>query len=237
MRKVFFLLFILMFAISCSNDEDEKADISINSSHIMHNGHEFVDLGLPSGLLWATCNVGAYSPSETGGYYAWGETKMKEVNNYTYESYKWDYVWDYVNSYEFSKYNTSDKKNTLENSDDVATVLWGSGCRIPTYDEYKELYTNCTWTKVFYNNIYGYIIEGHNGNFIFLPAAGRISYVSGNFPNPSTTIQAYSSVPYYWSSSLVVNENEYAYSFSDSYSSLEQRLRTEGLTIRPVLDK
>ena len=70
MRKVFFLLFILMFAISCSNDEDEKADISINSSHIMHNGHEFVDLGLPSGLLWATCNVGAYSahPINQGDY-------------------------------------------------------------------------------------------------------------------------------------------------------------------------
>ena len=86
------------------------------------NGHKFVDLGLPSGLLWAETNVGASTPYADGDYYAWGETQTK--SDYSWDTYKWG------NS--LTKYNSSDGKTTLEASDDVATVKWGKESRMPS---------------------------------------------------------------------------------------------------------
>ena len=109
------------------------------------DGHEYVDLGLPSGLKWATCNVDATTPEEYGGYYAWGETEEKE--NYCWNTYKW--CNDSLST--LTKYCTDDSygiivdnKTILDPEDDVAHVKWGGSWRMPTIDEYKELIYNCS---------------------------------------------------------------------------------------------
>jgi hypothetical protein len=101
---------------------------------INNNGHGYIDLGLPSGTLWATMNLGAASTSDPGSYFAWGETSTKSSYNletYTFYSQEDD---------EPTKYNTSDGKTRLELSDDAAHVLWGGSWHIPTSDQLKELY-------------------------------------------------------------------------------------------------
>ena len=106
------------------------------------NGHEYVDLGLPSGLKWATCNVGAASPEEYGGYYAWGETEEKEY--YSWGTYKYFYF-DENRNYSITKYCTEsdygivDDKIILEPEDDVAHVKWGGTWRMPTETDFDEL--------------------------------------------------------------------------------------------------
>ena len=136
------------------------------------NGHEAVDLGLPSGLKWASCNVGATKPEEYGGYYAWGETEEK--SDYDWDTYKYcngtsTSMTKYCTS---SSYGTVDNKTTLEPTDDVATVKWGGSWRMPTKAEQDELRNNCTWTWTTLNGVNGYRVTGPNGNSIFLPAAG-----------------------------------------------------------------
>lgn len=117
------------------------------------NGHEYVDLGLPSGTKWATCNVGANIPSGTGYYYAWGETTPKS-------------------EYNSSTYTYSDTPTTLPTSVDAATVNWGSGWRMPTETEMQELVSTCNYSLSTQNNVQGSLFTGPNGNSIFLPAAG-----------------------------------------------------------------
>ena len=157
------------------------------------NGHEYIDLGLPSGLKWATCNVGASSPEEFGGYYAWGETEEKD--NYSWSTYKWcrgsyDTQTKYCTD---SSYGTVDNKTVLDPEDDVAHVKWGGTWRMPTLDEQKELLNKCTWNWTTQNGVNGYKVTGPNGNSIFLPAAG---YRDG------TGAYHRGSYGYYWSSSL-----------------------------------
>ena len=134
------------------------------------NNHEWVDLGLPSGLKWATCNVGAETPEDYGNYFAWGETEAK--SNYDWSTYKWcNGTYDSL-----TKYNTNnacgtvDNKILLEVTDDAARANWGGSWRMPTDSEWKELIDNCTWTRVTQNG--GRLFSGPNGNSIFLPAAG-----------------------------------------------------------------
>ena len=102
------------------------------------NDHEYVDLGLPSGLKWATCNVGATAPEEYGNYYAWGENTPKD--NYDWDTYK--LTTDGGTT--FTKYNGTDGKTTLDPEDDAAAVNWGGKWRMPTDDEWTELRENCT---------------------------------------------------------------------------------------------
>ena len=111
---------------------------------------EYVDLGLPSGVKWATFNVGATQPEEYGDYFAWGETEPKEL-------------------YDESTYS--------EKEEDAATANWGSEWRMPTQAEQDELRTECSWTWMTENDVNGYKVVGPNGNSIFLPAAG---YCSGS---------------------------------------------------------
>lgn len=139
--------------------------------------HEAVDLALPSGLKWAATNVGANSPEEVGGYYAWGETETKST-------YNWNtYIWCIDSSYTLTKYCTDtyfgmvDGYYSLDSEDDAARANWGGEWRIPTIDEYEELISNCKWTWTSVNGMKGYKVEGDNGNYIFLPAAG---YRSGS---------------------------------------------------------
>ena len=138
-------------------------------------GHEYVDLGLPTGTLWATCNVGASSPEEYGDYFAWGETETKEV--YDWDTYKWcegaenqltKYCYDSSCGYN----GFTDDKTELDLEDDAAYVNWGSDWRMPSLEQIKELKDKCTWTWTTLNGVNGREVTGPNGNSIFLPAAG-----------------------------------------------------------------
>ena len=186
---------------------------------------KYVDLGLPSGVKWATFNVGANSPEESGDYYAWGETSPK--SSYTWLNYKWC-----EGSYNMlTKYNCDsskgvvDYKTILDPEDDAATVNWGQGWRIPTKAEFDELIDNCTWTWSSINGVYGYEVKSNtNGNSIFLPSVG---YYSDN------TFQTYSSR--YRSSSLGVNTTPYFLNFNASYIQIIfQGNKSDGYAIRPV---
>ena len=163
------------------------------------NGHAWVDLGLPSGLKWATCNVGATFPEEYGDYFAWGETTTKET-------YEWStYTLTTDGGTTFIKYNTTDGKTTLDLTDDAARANWGGAWRMPTDAEWQELIDNCTWTwteNYKETGIKGYEVKSKtNENSIFLPAAGFRSY--GGLYNAG-------SYGDYWSSSLDAGDPFYA---------------------------
>lgn len=125
-----------------------------------------VDLGLPSGILWATINIGASSPADAGDYFAWGEKETKD--NYGWETYSLCH-----GSYSsIFKYTQNDGKKILEPQEDIATLRLGGGWRIPTKEEMEELVSECKWTWVRMNGQLGWRVTGKNGNSIFLPAAG-----------------------------------------------------------------
>ncbi len=152
-----------------------------------YNGYEWVDLGLPSGLKWATCNVGANKPKEYGNYYAWGEVEPKEV-------YDWSTYFDITDGgTTFLKYNNESGKTTLDPEDDAAAVNMGGSWRMPTIEELQELIAECTWTWTTLNDVNGYNVEGPNGNAIFLPAAGYRYYSDLSYAGSDGG---------YWSSSL-----------------------------------
>ena len=191
-----------------------------------------VDLGLPSGTKWATCNVGATTPEEYGDYFAWGETETK--SNYSWSTYKWCNG----SSSTLTKYNTSssrgtvDNKTVLELADDAATVNWGGAWRMPTDAEWTELRENCEWTWTSdYNGtgVAGRIVTSKiNGNSIFLPAAGfrynDVLYYVGRYG-------------YYWSSSLNTDYPYYAWVvyFNSDYVYRNNIYRFYGQSVRPVL--
>ncbi len=137
--------------------------------------HVAIDLGLPSGTLWANMNVGATTPEDYGYYFAWGEIEPNK-NYYGTQGYK------YINNNKLTKYCTSskdgevDNKTILDAEDDAAVVNWGGKWRTPTSYECEELINNCKWEWTALNDINGYLVSGNNGNSIFLPAAG---YKSG----------------------------------------------------------
>lgn len=173
MKKLLRLLAMLLcvFALIACGDDDNDDNITEGKDGVyVINGHKFVDLGLPSGLLWATRNVGAEAIFEAGNYYSWGEIEPK--NKYTLATYKW------FDGDEFTKYTQEDGKCVLDAADDVATVKWGKKCRLPKFAEAIELVTKCKWKwqLSYYNESRsGYLVTGPNGNSIFLPAAGSIT--------------------------------------------------------------
>ena len=127
----------------------------------------WVDLGLS--VLWAAYNVGASSPEEYGGYYAWGETEEKE--SYTWENYKYSEKYYFSDDYWVwtGKFIGNEISGT---SYDVAHVQWGGGARMPTLAEVEELVNKCTFTYGSYKGVSGRYVTGPNGNSIFLPFAG-----------------------------------------------------------------
>lgn len=166
------LLSILIFAIFFVGCKKEK-----NVDVVSDDGHEYVDLGLPSGTLWATCNVGASRPEEVGDYFAWGETVTK--NMYDWKQYKFGILCN--NVYKLTKYcNDStcgyngyvDNLTILESVDDAVSANWGDKWRMPTAEEYNELYQNTSFTWTTLNGVYGRLLTGINGNSIFFPATG-----------------------------------------------------------------
>ena len=197
------------------------------------NGHEWVDLGLPSGTKWATMNVGASSPSEYGSHFAWGETSTK--NNYTWGNLKYCISFD-GSKHQFSKYvatsnwGNEDGKKVLDLSDDAAYVNWGSGWRMPSKVQQNELVKKCRWTWTTIEGHNGYKVVGPNGSSIFLPAAGSI--IDGNTPK---SVNSHGS---YWSSSLSDGNSANAgyFWFQSDYvcGGLSSGLRYFGCSVRPV---
>ncbi len=186
-----------------------------------------VDLGLSSGLKWASYNVGATKPEEYGGYYAWGETEEK--SDYGWDTYKYcngthDSMTKYCTS---NNYVAVDNKTTLEPADDVATVNWGGSWRMPTTEEQYELRDNCTWTWTTLNGVNGYRVTGPNGNSIFLPAAG---YCVGR------KVSYRGSYGCYWSSSLANSSSAYYLDTSSTSCGWGYDSRCYGRTVRPVLE-
>ena len=141
----------------------------ISSPSGYENGYGYVELGLS--VKWATTNVGASSPTDFGGYYAWGETRTKSKS-----SYDWSNYFDTNDSGKsFVKYTA--KETNLDVSDDAAHVNWGGAWRMPTKAEQDELREKCTWTWTTQNGKKGYKVSSQsNGNSIFLPAAGQCGF-------------------------------------------------------------
>ena len=211
------LLLLLTFASCTSNTE---------------NGHEYVDLGLPSGIKWATCNVGANSPEDYGDYFAWGETSPKD--EYSWSTYKYcNGTGTSMTKYcEDLDYGTVENKTTLELTDDAAHVNWGSNWRMPTKAEQDELRNtdNCTWEWTTQRGVNGYKVTSvRNGNSIFLPAAGyrRSGYLS--YAGNSGC---------YWSSSLYASSsfNAYYLGFASSNVDWNGSYRCLGQSVRPVCE-
>ncbi len=205
----------------------------------LDNTNHYVDLGLPSGTLWATMNVGASKPEEYGDYFAWGETEGYNSGK-TY--FGWStYKWCKGNDNALTKYSTNgshgsygyngftDNKTQLDPEDDAAYVNWGSGWRMPTYDQLKELRDQCTWTLYTFNNVKGYLVEGKNGNVIFLPAAGHRYYAS---------LSGAGSYGIYWSRTLCSDYPSFAWflDFNSNSSGVygSSGYRYCGRSVRPV---
>ena len=201
---------------SAINYKEGNEHDSINN---IINGHEYVDLGLPSGLKWATCNVGANKPEECGYYYAWGETKTKEV-------------------YDTETSLTDGKKlgdfSGVERYD-AARANWGGSWRMPTKSEFEELVNNCTWTFISIGGNSGHIVEGPNGNSIFLPAAGYLEGQSKAKNHKGKEGHYWSSTPYdgYYGA---VDGAYYLYFLNGSESVNWDYHRPNGLTVRPITE-
>ena len=205
---------------------------------------EAVDLGLPSGLKWASFNLGATKPEEYGDYYAWGETKpyytcldplvWKEGKDsgYAWSSYKWcEGDWNTMTKYCSDSYygydGFTDAKTILDLEDDAAKVTLGGKWRMPTEAEWTELMENCTWTWSTQNGVNGRLVSASNGNSIFLPAAGR---------RDDTYLDNLGSIGFYWSSSLCSGGSRGAWDVRYNSGSVgwSGNFRYFGLSVRPV---
>ena len=192
--------------------------------------HAYVDLGLPSGTKWATCNVGADSPEDYGDYFAWGETTPKDTydwSTYQYCNGSQNTMTKYCNNSSYGYNGFTDDLTTLLPEDDAATANWGPDWRMPTMEEWLELYNNTTATWTTQNGVSGRLFTAANGNSLFLPAAGYRSY---------SNLSSAGSWGYYWSSSLRMGYPYRAWQFylsSGSYY-VSDLNRDIGLTVRPV---
>lgn len=185
------------------------------------NSREYIDLGLPSGTLWASCNVGAESPEEYGDYFAWGETTVKsnfvENNSVTYG----------LSIQELKSRGIIGSDDNLTAAYDAATANWGSEWRMPTLDEMKELINECEWEWATQNGVKGRRVTGSNGNSIFIPAAGwrRNSLLDGAGSYGSY----WSATPFntsYSAHNLSFNSDDYNWYYSNRYY---------GRAVRPVI--
>lgn len=243
MRKPLFAMLTLFSCIafcmsltSCDNDESEPTTQEYMDGEIA--GHNYVDLGLPSGTLWATTNIGANKPEEYGLYFQWGMTEGYGMDPSDGKLFDWDHYSFCGGSVDtMRKYCTKflcghvDNKTKLELEDDAAYVNWGAEWCMPTDVQIAELineeYTTVTMTV--YNGVYGAKIakKSDSNVFIFLPTAG---YRSSDYHKDNDALGLY------WSCTLDLRDNFAAHTinFRTSVSSKSGN-RCEGLTIRPVI--
>lgn len=223
MKQVAMLMLMLFFAVSCSKKEDTLIVANVSGNI---GGHDYVDLGLPSGTLWATCNVGTdsvdgynHSPELMGDYYAWGEIYRKL-----------DFFWDnykYYESGKVTKYCETDSLIVLESEDDIACRHWLNGWHIPTKEQWEELVQNTTSVFSSLNGVKGRFFTAANGNSLFLPCTGTIEAENPRFGN-------------YWSSSVCPTsswgawEGSWRLYFDGTSATVAPFERCFGFTIRPV---
>ena len=174
--------------------------------------HTYVDLGLPSGTLWATMNIGANSPEDYGDYFAWGETAPKD--DYTFSTYQWcngskSKLTKYCTDSSYGNNGFVDDKTELELDDDAARVNWGAEWKIPSKEQFKELIDNCSSEWTTQNGVYGWLFTSGNGATLFFPAAGA---------RLGDNLSGAGEQGYYWSRSLYTTTPYEAYClrFSDS---------------------
>ena len=201
---------------------------SVLAQDTIHSTGDWVDLRLPSGLLWATRNVGATSPEDYGDYFAWGETTPKSVYDWT------TYIYCNGASNQLTKYCSrslygyngfTDNLTILQPGDDAATANYGG--RTPTKEEWQELMNNTTATWTTQNGVNGRLFTGTNGNSLFLPAAG-VRLDSSLYGDGCNGL--------YWSSSLSTDSpyGAWEYDFDSSYQSMGGSNRGYGLSVRAV---
>ncbi len=218
------LLAFLFFSIgltACDEEEIEEEEPVIF--------HEYVDLGLPSGLKWATMNVGAERPEDYGYYFSWGEVTEKDMYAWSESSYEYDYHEGTLLSF-----GIIDSCGNLTYDYDAASVNWGDEWRIPTEKEFKELIDCCNWVWTNENGVNGFIISSKaegNTNSIFLPAGGFNSY----------KLTKVDEICSYWCANISDNDSPF-YSTTFQGSPEEKKLgiinlRYTGQTIRPVIRK
>ncbi len=194
--------------------------------------HGYVDLGLPSGLLWAICNVGANATEEYGDYFAWGETQPKD--DYSWNTYQYsngiygNALTKYCTNSSYGYNGFTDNLTILLPEDDAATANWGNDWRMPTKEEWQELCNNTTVIWTIQNGVRGRLFTAANGNSLFLPAAGfrtdDLHYYAGSFGD-------------YWSSSLNTDVPDGAWGLdfgSGNEYNLSGYSRACGFTVRPV---
>lgn len=205
-----------------------------------------VDLGLS--VKWASCNVGANEPYETGTLFAWGETAPKTI--YSFSNYRWGSSNGWGGWSGLTKYNTKsergpiDGKQILDDTDDAATVQCGPKWRTPSWPEREELLTKCRWEWKTVHGVPGYeVTSSSNGNSIFLPATGYMS--EGNYYRAKE-------MGFYWTSALASDYPTLAYYLSFSETEIlpnvhsssydmsrpqNQESRHYGFAVRPVLNE
>ena len=234
-----------------SNTESPQVDVAVTETAALfatgtENGHEYVDLGLPSGTKWATCNVGAMKPEEFGDYYAWGETTTKDY--YGINNYKWRGRTSIDgNTYAYAK-------TTLDLSDDAAATNWGGKWRMPTDAQWDELVYECywVWTESYNNsNVKGYIVykaktSSDKGKKIYSSGTPSASYSlsdahiflpAAGFRRNGDLGYA-GSVGYYWFSSLSADNPNFAWdvSFNSDYVYYDYGgFRVYGFSVRAVI--
>lgn len=200
-------LFFAVFTLgSCSQDDEDDL-----------NGHEYVDLDLPSGTLWATCNVGANTPEAPGYYFAWGETTPKE-------SYSWsNYKWCNGSSESLTKYYSADGQKQLAPKDDAATANWGSGWCTPSPEQLQELFE---YTKT--DRTANGMSFSRNGKILFIPYAGYKDEKRVNYSREALCV---------WSNSIDLRERyDYNANAVCLYppAGVTTKSRSYGLSVRPV---
>ena len=187
--------------------------IAIAQNSGSDNGHKWVDLGLPSGIRWATCNVGASSPTQAGKHYAWGEIKSKTS---------------------FSQENSKTWRKKLPDIGgnpeyDAARANWGGNWRMPTRDEWKELEEYCHWERTTQNGRFGYLISSNKtGNSIFLPVTGLTN---------GAKLEQVNTNAFYWTSTpkSLITAYHFIFGYEDHYTGFSDR--GTGGCIRPVSER
>lgn len=244
--SVTFVALSALFLTGCEKEDPDSISMSdVNKGVQLIKGkdgkdYQVVNLGLPSGNLWAVCNLGASSPEQTGGFYAWGETTPK--NNFTWENYKWG------QRLEISKYcydsdkGDVDSLSVLDISDDAAYATLGEGWQIPSAEDFNELLRsrNCDKKWCTLNGVGGFLFtsvkKGYEGNSLFIPLAGMKDYDKIRFKDQ---------YGYYWCNELYYDSTNKKYHSNESYALwlehlevdnklVDFRTRYLGLPIRPV---
>ena len=214
---------------SVSIERSKYSTLTLGGDDIeFFNPSDWVDLGLPSGLLWATRNVGASSPEDYGAYFAWGETRYKIYYNWSHYRYcngSYNTLTKYCNDSDYGYNGFTDNLTTLQPSDDAATANYGG--RTPTYAEWQELLNNTTVQQATQNGVNGRLFTASNGNSLFLPAAGY---------RVESRLENAGEIGYYWSSSLGTDGPYYAWHFDfiSNYQGIYGYHRQAGRSVRAV---